>query len=56
MSKVRGILVFSLAILLLTAPLAFGAGEPIKIGTVLRLSIGAEHGIPSPPWGGNGGG
>ncbi len=47
MIKFRGILVFSLAILLLSAPLAFGADGPIKIGTVLRLSIGAEHGIPS---------
>jgi branched-chain amino acid transport system substrate-binding protein len=31
---------------LLAAGSAWGA-EPIKIGTVLRLSIGAEHGIPS---------
>ena len=31
---------------MLTAGLAYGA-EPIKIGSVLRLSIGAEHGIPS---------
>ena len=56
MIKVRRILVFSLAILLLAAPLAFGADEPIKMGTVLRLSIGAEHGIPCPPGRGDGGG
>ena len=31
---------------LLTAGLAYGA-DPIKIGSVLRLSMGAEHGIPS---------
>jgi branched-chain amino acid transport system substrate-binding protein len=47
MIKVRRILVFSLAILLLAAPLAFGADEPIKLGAVVRLSIGAEHGVPS---------
>jgi branched-chain amino acid transport system substrate-binding protein len=47
MIKVRMVLVFSLAILLLAATLAFGADEPIKLGTVLRLSIGAEHGTPS---------
>ncbi len=46
MMNFRRILVVSLTITLLTASLAFGA-EPIKIGTVLRLSIGAEHGIPS---------
>jgi branched-chain amino acid transport system substrate-binding protein len=46
MMSMRKILVFALALTLLTAGLAFGA-EPIKIGTVLRLSIGAEHGIPS---------
>ena len=47
MIKVRGILVFSLAILLLAAPVAFGADGPIKMGTVVRLSVGSEHGIPS---------
>ena len=31
----------------LTAGLAFGADEPIKLGTVLRLSIGADDGIPA---------
>ena len=35
-----------MALTLLTAGLAYGA-DPIKIGSVLRLSIGAEHGIPS---------
>jgi len=43
----RMLLVAGLAITLLTAGLAWSAAEPIKVGTVLRLSIGAEHGIPS---------
>jgi branched-chain amino acid transport system substrate-binding protein len=43
----RILLVAGLAITLLTAGLAWSAPEPIKIGTVLRLSIGAEHGTPS---------
>ena len=47
MIQVRRILIFSLAILLLAAPVAFGAGEPIKMGTVVRLSVGSEHGVPS---------
>jgi len=42
----RKILVFGIALTLLTSGLAWGA-DPIKIGSVLRLSIGAEHGIPS---------
>ncbi len=46
MAKLRAILVLGICIGLLTAPLAYGA-EPIKIGSVLRLSVGAEHGIPS---------
>jgi branched-chain amino acid transport system substrate-binding protein len=46
MTMVRKILVLGIAISLLTAGLAYGA-EPIKIGSVLRLSVGAEHGIPS---------
>ena len=46
MMSMRKILVFALALTLVTAGLAFGA-EPIKIGAVLRLSIGAEHGTPS---------
>src|SRR4030042_5452741 len=46
MTMVRKILVFGMALSLLTARLALGA-DPIKIGSVLRLSIGAEHGIPS---------
>ncbi len=47
MTKARKILVLAMALTLLTAGLAWGAADPIKIGTVLRLSIGAEHGIPS---------
>jgi len=46
MTMVRKILVFGMALTLLTAGLAYGA-DPIKIGSVLRLSVGAEHGIPS---------
>jgi len=46
MTMVRKILVFGMALSLLTAGLAYGA-DPIKIGSVLRLSVGAEHGIPS---------
>jgi branched-chain amino acid transport system substrate-binding protein len=34
-------------IMLIAAPMAWGADGPPKMGTVLRLSIGAEHGIPS---------
>ena len=47
MTMVRKILVLSMALTLLTAGLAWGAAEPIKIGAVVRLSIGAEHGTPS---------
>ena len=45
MMSIRKILVFGLALTLLTAGLAFGA-EPIKLGAVMRLSIGADDGIP----------
>jgi branched-chain amino acid transport system substrate-binding protein len=44
---IRKILVLGIALTLVTAGLAWSAAEPIKIGTVLRLSIGAEHGTPS---------
>ncbi len=47
MSKVRTILLISLIFILLAAPLALAADGPIKLGTVVRLSIGAEHGTPS---------
>jgi ABC-type branched-subunit amino acid transport system substrate-binding protein len=48
MINVRNILALTSVIMFLTV----GVGcevkkEPIKMGTVLRLSIGAEHGIPS---------
>ena len=46
MTMIRKILVLGMALSLLTAGLAYGA-DPIKIGSVLRLSVGAEHGIPS---------
>ena len=42
----RRILVLASVLLLVTVGLAWGQ-EPIKMGTVLRLTIGAEHGIPS---------
>jgi len=45
MMSIRKILVFGMALTLLTAGLAFGA-EPIKLGAVMRLSIGADDGIP----------
>ena len=45
MTMVRKILVFGMALSLLTAGLAYGA-EPIKIGAVMRLSVGADDGIP----------
>jgi branched-chain amino acid transport system substrate-binding protein len=45
MSMVRKILVLGMAITLLTAGLAYGA-DPIKLGAVMRLSIGADDGIP----------
>ncbi len=45
MMSIRKILVFGLALTLLTAGLAFGA-EPINLGAVMRLSIGADDGIP----------
>ncbi len=40
------VLMVSLGALVLT-PLAVQADEPIKIGSVLRLSAGAEDGIPA---------
>jgi len=46
MTGFRRIIVLVSVFSLLTAGLAWGA-EPIKIGTVLRLSVGSEHGIPS---------
>jgi len=47
MAKVRGILVVGLAILLLIALSACErAQKPLRLGAVMRLSIGAEQGIP----------
>ena len=46
MTGFRRIFVLVSVFLLLTAGLAWGA-EPIKMGSVLRLSIGAEDGIPA---------
>src|SRR4030067_2048874 len=45
MTGFRRMLVLGSVFLLITASLAWGA-EPIKMGAVMRLSIGAEHGIP----------
>ncbi len=41
----RRIMVLASVLLLVTAGLAWGQ-EPIKMGSVMRLTIGAEHGIP----------
>jgi len=49
MKKLQGIIIFLSALALLTVGLGCGekkASTP-KIGSVLRLSIGSEHGIPS---------
>jgi branched-chain amino acid transport system substrate-binding protein len=46
MTGFRKMVVSVSVFLLLTAGLAWGA-EPIKMGSVLRLSIGAEDGVPS---------
>ncbi len=47
MARVRGILVVGLAMLMLIALSACGRSpKTIKMGTVMRLSIGAEQGIP----------
>jgi branched-chain amino acid transport system substrate-binding protein len=46
MVKVRNLVVLACIIGLLFSLPAFSA-DPVKIGSVLRLSIGAEHGIPS---------
>jgi branched-chain amino acid transport system substrate-binding protein len=48
MKKLTGMLIFLCAAALLTAGLGCGEKKaPPKIGSVLRLSIGAEHGTPS---------
>jgi branched-chain amino acid transport system substrate-binding protein len=46
MTGFRRMVVLVSVCLLLTAGLAWGA-EPIPLGAVVRLSVGAEHGIPS---------
>jgi branched-chain amino acid transport system substrate-binding protein len=45
MRMVQKILLIGMALTMLTAGLAFGA-EPIPLGTVMRLSIGSDDGIP----------
>ncbi len=47
MIKFQKVMLFILALMLVSAPLAFSADEPIKLGTVVRLSVGGEHGTPS---------
>lgn len=42
----RKVLILVSVMMLLTAGMAFGADEPIKMGAVMRLSKGGEHGIP----------
>ena len=47
MAKVRGVLVVGLAMLMLIALSACGrSSKTVKMGAVMRLSIGAEQGIP----------
>lgn len=47
MGNFRRVLALSIGVMFLIAPLACERSQPVKLGTVLRLSIGAEHGIPS---------
>ncbi len=47
MIGLRKMLLVVMALVFVTSGLAWAADAPIKVGTVLRLSIGAEHGIPS---------
>ncbi len=46
MTGFRRIAIFAMALIFCSAVYGWGA-EPIKLGSVLRLSVGAEHGIPS---------
>jgi len=46
MAYSRRVFVLIAGLVLITGGLAWGADAPVKMGTVLRLSIGAEHGIP----------
>jgi len=46
MGNLRKVLVIIFCVVFLLAPLACERSQPVKLGTVLRLSIGAEHGIP----------
>ena len=47
MIKVRRILAVRYGILCCSLPASPSGPTPIKLGTVLRLSIGAEDGIPA---------
>ncbi len=47
MRRFSRVLMLAGVVAMLIAPLAYAADGPIKIGSVLRLSVGAEHGIPS---------
>ena len=47
MRRFSRVLMLAGAVAMLIAPSAIAADGPIKIGSVLRLSVGAEHGIPS---------
>jgi len=46
MTVIRRIVIFAMVLTLFSAVYGWAA-EPIKLGSVLRLSAGAEHGIPS---------
>jgi branched-chain amino acid transport system substrate-binding protein len=47
MARVGKIVAILCTVVFLAVSVSFAAEPPIKIGSVLRLSIGAEHGIPS---------
>jgi hypothetical protein len=48
MARIGKIIAILCTLVFLAVSVSFAAAEPpIKIGSVLRLSIGAEHGIPS---------
>ncbi len=47
MRRFSRVLMLAGVVAMLIAPSAIAADGPIKIGSVLRLSVGAEHGIPS---------
>ena len=47
MARIGKIIAILCTLVFLAASFSFAAEEPAKIGSVLRLSIGSEHGIPA---------